>query len=82
MLCVQHFHSWWWADLSLYGNYLVETHGILKQFLSFTVGHVHREGNFAAHFLAKLAVSHQMNQVWFDSFSPCILGVSSKFVVS
>jgi hypothetical protein len=70
-------------DEGKYGNYLVETRGILKQFLSFTVGHVRREGNFAAHFLAKLVVSHQLNQVWFDSFPPCILSVvPSEFVVS
>lgn len=70
-------------DEGKYGNFLVETRVILKHFLSFTVGHVRSEGNFAAHLLAKLAVSHQLNQVWFNSFPPCILGVvSSQSVVS
>jgi hypothetical protein len=69
-------------DEGKYGNYLVETRGIMKQFLSFTVGHVRKEGNFAAHFLAKLTVSHQLNQVWFDSFPPFILVVVfSEFIV-
>jgi hypothetical protein len=62
-------------DEGKYDNFIVETRGILHEYLSFSVGHVRREGNFVAHNLAKFAVSRRLDQVWFDSFPFCILSV-------
>jgi hypothetical protein len=58
-----------------YGNFIVETRGILQQYRSSNVGHVQRDGNVAAHMLARFTVSCQLNQVWFDYIPSCILGV-------
>lgn len=46
-----------------YGNLIVDTMGILTGFGSWVIQHVRRDGNKAAHHLAKLVVSNKLNHV-------------------
>jgi hypothetical protein len=46
---------------------LTETRQMLGSMVSWKVSHVRREGNRAAHNLAKLALSKQCNRVWINS---------------
>jgi hypothetical protein len=52
---------------SVHGHFLAETRQMLGSLASWKVSHVRREGNKAAHSLAKLALSKQCNQVWINS---------------
>jgi hypothetical protein len=52
---------------SVHGHFLTETRQMLGSLVSWKVSHVRREGNKAAHSLAKLALSKQCNRVWFNS---------------
>ncbi|XP_062154522.1 uncharacterized protein LOC133862691 [Alnus glutinosa] len=52
---------------SVHGHFLAETRQMLGSLVSWKVSHVRREGNKAAHSLAKLALSKQCNQVWINS---------------
>jgi hypothetical protein len=59
-------------DMGNFGNLIGETSILLRNYDRLAVNHVRREGNMVAHNLAKLAVSHPQNQVWFDSFPSCL----------
>lgn len=50
-----------------YGNLDGEARRILNGSRSWTVHHVRREGNQAAHTVAQFAVSQQRNKVWFGT---------------
>jgi hypothetical protein len=50
---------------------------ILRGFNSWAVSHVRRAGNMVAHNLAKLAVLHPQNHVWFGNLPACILSLVS-----
>jgi len=52
---------------SIHGHFLTETRQMLGTLVSWKVSHVRREGNKAAHSLAKLALSKQCNRVWINS---------------
>jgi hypothetical protein len=60
------------------GNLIGETHQILRGFNSWAVSHVRRAGNMVAHNLAKLAVLHPQNHVWFGNLPACILSLVSS----
>jgi hypothetical protein len=62
-------------DAGKFGNLIRETRILLRRFDCWTVKHVKREGNKAAHTLAKYAVSHPQNRVWLDSFPSCLSGI-------
>jgi hypothetical protein len=49
---------------SIYGNTVFEARQMLGTFLSWRISHVRREGNMAAHLLAKFAISQQSQRVW------------------
>jgi hypothetical protein len=59
-------------DLSRFGNVILETKEMLKDFHFWKVNLVKREGNNAAHLLARFATNQELNQVWVDSFPSCI----------
>jgi len=54
-------------DDSTHGHFLTETRQMLGSMVTWKVSHVRREGNRAAHNLAKLALSKQCNRVWINS---------------
>jgi ribonuclease HI len=47
-----------------YGQLLSDSRECLTRFESWRVTHVRREGNAAAHCLAKFAIQHSLNRVW------------------
>jgi hypothetical protein len=47
----------------------------LEDFQFWTVDHVSRIANGAAHKLAKLAITHSVSQVWIDSYHDCITSI-------
>lgn len=47
-----------------YGHLIAEARNFLNGLVSWKISHVHREGNKAAHRLAKLAVHHSLHRVW------------------
>jgi hypothetical protein len=51
---------------SIFENIVSETRQILESFCSWKISHVRREGNMAAHLLAKFVVSHQSQCMWFN----------------
>jgi len=51
---------------SRFGGIISETRQILESFGSRRISHVRREGNRAAHLLAKFAVANQSHYVWFN----------------
>jgi hypothetical protein len=61
-------------DLSRFGNVILETKELLKGFHFWEANLVRREGNNAAHLLARHATNQELNQVWVDSFPSCISG--------
>jgi hypothetical protein len=61
-------------DLSRFGNVILETKELLKGFHFWEANLVRREGNNAAHLLARHATKQELNQVWVDSFPSCISG--------
>jgi hypothetical protein len=56
------------------GNLIGKTRLLLRSFDCWSVNHVNREGNKVAHTLAKYAVSHPQNCVWFQSYPSCLSG--------
>jgi hypothetical protein len=58
-----------------YGSLILDTRAILSGVRSWVIQHVGRDGNMAAHHLAKLLVSSQLNHVWVDSFRLCLSGI-------
>ncbi|KAK0602227.1 hypothetical protein LWI29_031518 [Acer saccharum] len=44
----------------------------LKAFPGCSISHISRHGNFAAHSLAKEALSVNVDCVWVDCFPPCV----------
>jgi ribonuclease HI len=57
---------------SIYGNTVLEARQRLESFHSWRISHVRREGNMAAHLLAKFAVSQPSQCVWFN-YCPSVL---------
>jgi hypothetical protein len=62
-------------DAGHLGNLIGEIHVLLRRFDCWSFIHVKREGNKVAHTLAKYAISHPQNCVWFDSFPPLCVGL-------
>jgi hypothetical protein len=62
-------------DAGKFRNLIGETHLLLRNFDYWAVKHVRREWNMLAHTLAKFAVSHLKNQIWFDSYPSCLSGL-------
>jgi hypothetical protein len=60
------------------GNLIGETRHLLRGFECWAVSHVRRAGNMVAHNLAKLAVLHPQNHVWFGYLPACILSLVSS----
>lgn len=59
-------------EFNRFGSIIVETREALKFFPGWEVGFVRRSCNNAAHQLARLAVSQELNQIWMDSYPSCI----------
>jgi hypothetical protein len=57
-------------DAGHLGNLIGEIRFLLRSFDCWSINHVKREGNKVAYTLAKFAISHPHNRVWFDSFPP------------
>jgi hypothetical protein len=62
-------------DAGHLGNLIGEIRVLLRRFDCWSFIHVKREGNKVAHTLAKYAISHPQNRVWFDSFPPLCVGL-------
>jgi hypothetical protein len=60
---------------SIYGNTVYEARQMLETFLSWRVSHMRREGNMAAHLLAKFAISQQSQRVWLNSCPNVLVNV-------
>jgi len=60
---------------SIYENMVLETRQMLENFHSWRISHVRREGNMAAHLLAKFAVSQPSQCVWFNSCPSVLVNV-------
>ncbi len=58
--------------LGRYDSLIMDARNILTGFVSWEAIYVQRDGNKAAHHLAKLAILEQVNKVWVDSY-PIIL---------
>jgi len=58
---------------SIHGYLLTETRQLLDSLSSWRVSHVRREGNMAAHLLAKFALSKQSQRVWLNSCPSVLL---------
>jgi hypothetical protein len=59
---------------SSFGNLVIETKGLLSCFGSGLFQHVGREGNKAAHCLAKYAVVNHLNHMWVESYPSYLSG--------
>jgi ribonuclease HI len=57
------------------GNLVLEARRMLETFPSWRVSHVRRDGNRAAHLLAKFAISQQSQHVWFNLCPSWLLNV-------
>jgi hypothetical protein len=60
---------------NLYGHIVEDTRGVLNNLRSWFVGHVKRDANFAAYFLAKEAVKNLMDQIWMEEVPNYIVNV-------
>jgi hypothetical protein len=62
-------------NVGKFGNFIMDARATLREFRSWAVVHVKREGNRVAHNLAKFAISSEQNKVWFDSYPTCLSGL-------
>jgi ribonuclease HI len=60
---------------SIVGNLVCEAKRKLENFPFWRVSHVRRDGNRAAHALAKFATSQQSHYVWFNSCPSWLLSI-------
>lgn len=60
------------SSLARYGPILEDTKELLKVCNYWDICHVRRTSNEAAHRLAKLAVSQNLNKLWIQTVPPCI----------
>lgn len=50
----------------------------LSQLRSWTIEHIKREANFAAHSLAREAIINVVDKVWIEEISNCIYGIVNR----
>ena len=60
-------HKW-----SYYGHIIEDIKVVLSNFHRWEVGHIRREGNAAAHHLAKWAIGAKNEQIWVEETPRCI----------
>jgi len=60
---------------AVFGSIIMETRLLLQSFQFYSVSHIRREGNRAAHCLAKFAIAHKCHHVWIDVCPSFILEV-------
>jgi ribonuclease HI len=62
-------------NVTRYGSTLEETKEMLKDCRHWEISHARRTANEAAHRVAKMAVSLNVNQLWLTTTPPCIRDV-------
>ena len=55
------------------GHIVEDARGVLNNLRSWLIGHVKRDLNSTAHFLAKEAMKSVMDQIWMEEVPNCIL---------
>jgi ribonuclease HI len=64
-----------WTQWRSYGHLVEDARGVLNTRRSWTIGHVKRETNYAAHTLAKEAVNGVIDQIWMEEIPLCIFDI-------